>query len=81
MEIDEKFMSNKYNKYKEYILKKLGFDYRLQSDKVRHDIESWIRDYYIDGMSKYDCLYAIQNQFRELCESIKILENKGYIVE
>ena len=62
MEIDEKFMSNKYDKYKQYILKKLGFDYRQQSDSVRHDIDSWIRDYYVDGMSEYDCIQAIQDQ-------------------
>lgn len=29
-------------------------------------------------MFEYDCIQAIQDQFRELCESIKILENKGY---
>ncbi len=81
MEIDEKFMSNKYDKYKAYILKKLGFDYRQQSDSVRHDIDSWIRDYYVDGMSEYDCIQAIQDQFRDLRESIEILEKNGYIVE
>lgn len=81
MEIDEKFMSAKYDKYKEYILKKLGFDYRLQTDSVRHDIDSWIRDYYVDGMSEYDCIRAIQDQFRDLRESIEILEKNGYIVE
>ncbi len=81
MEIDEKFMSNKYDKYKAYILKKLGFDYSQQSDRVRHDIDSWIRDYYVDGMSEYDCIQAIQDQFRDLRESIEILEKNGYIVE
>lgn len=69
MEIDEKFMSNKYDKYKAYILKKLGFDYGQQSDKIRHDIDAWIRDYYVDGMSEYDCIQAIQDQFRRLRES------------
>ena len=81
MEIDERFMSNKYVKYKDFIIKKLGFEFKHQPDNVRHDIESWIRDYYVDGMSEYDCLQAIQDQFRDLRESIEILENNGYIVE
>lgn len=72
-----------YKSYKNAVVKhllKLGFD----ASAVTHEVESYIRDFFIDRMPVSDCVAACRDcivRNNEVTESIKYLNSMGYLVD
>ena len=81
-EIQEGFFSNKYEKYKKnviFTLKKLyGIDISNLEKSALHDIEYWIKDYFLDKMEEKDCVMAIRDNFRRYCNE-SVLDEDAYM--
>lgn len=81
---------NKYQLYKNAVLKRLSKTFNITAS-MQHEIESWIRDYFIDNIEVNDCVHAIRHNVHEcmtiqkehklLTEAKIILKENGYNLE
>ena len=77
--IDEKFFKSGYIKFRNnviFALKKYNLNVNDLDPKVIHDIEYWIKDYYLDKMGEDECVMAIKDNFRKYCNESAINEDK-----
>lgn len=58
--IDEGFFKDAYTKYKNTVLKQIS-KYGVDLVKYAKEIEDWIRDYFVDKMTPFECALAIRD--------------------
>jgi len=60
--IDEGFFSDKYTRYKNAVLDGLK-EYKIDIESNLKEIEEWIKDFFLDNMSYWDCVVALKDNF------------------
>jgi len=68
----------KYKAYKEAVLKRVSKSLTITAG-MQHSVESWIRDYFLDGYDVSECAHAITHNIHESIkyqEDLKLLEAK-----
>lgn len=77
---------SKYQAYKDAVLKRLSKTFTFTAE-MQHDVESWIRDYFLDGIDVDECARAIRYNVHEsikrqeenkLLEARQVLKRNGY---
>lgn len=69
---------DKYKAYKEAVIKRVSKSLSITAG-MQHSIESWIRDYFLDGYDVDDCVHAITHNVHESIkyqEELKLVEAK-----
>ena len=89
--LDEGFFKDKYESYKDKVLSILYKHFGIKLPKDLHDAEDWIRDYFVDKFSAFDCADSMRTHFRQygVAENMKmnintakqILKENHYILE
>lgn len=89
--LDEGFFKDKYESYKDKVFSILYKHFGIKLPKDLHDAEDWIRDYFVDKFSAFDCADSMRTHFRQygVVENMKmdfetakkILKENHYIVE
>lgn len=89
--LDEGFFKDKYESYKDKVLSILFTKFRIKLPKDLHAAEDWIRDYFVDKFSAFDCADSMRTHFRQygVAENMKmnietakqILKENHYILE
>ena len=89
--LDEGFFKDKYESYKDKVLSILYKHFGIKLPKDLHDAEDWIRDYFVDKFSAFDCADSMRTHFRQygVAENMKmdfetakqILTENHYILE
>lgn len=87
--LDEGFFKDKYESYKDKVLSILYKHFGIKLPKDLHDAEDWIRDYFVDKFSAFDCADSMRIHFRKygVSENMniktakQILKENHYIVE
>lgn len=89
--LDEGFFKDKYESYKDKVLSILYKQFGIKLPKDLHDAEDWIRDYFVDKFSAFDCADSMRTHFRQygVAENMKmdfetakqILTENHYILE
>lgn len=78
--LDESLLSNKYKRFKQAVVNKL-LDAGLNVENNLHTIESWVRDYYIDGYTVDDCVAACKSYIKESKEKTMTFEERIKLAE
>ena len=94
--LNEDLLSNKYKRYKAKVINEL-MTYDIDINENMHEIESWVRDFYIDGYKPYECADAIRQQLKrnfkgentkmhindrlKLAEARRIAREAGYKIQ
>lgn len=89
--LDEGFFKDKYESYKDKVLSILHKHFGIKLPKDLHDAEDWIRDYFVDKFSAFDCADSMRTHFKHygVAENMKmdfetakqILKENHYILE
>ena len=89
--LDEGFFKDKYESYKDKVLSILFTKFRIKLPKDLHAAEDWIRDYFVDKFSAFDCADSMRTHFKQygIAENMKmdintakqILKENHYILE
>lgn len=89
--LDEGFFKDKYESYKDKVLSILFTKFRIKLPKDLHAAEDWIRDYFVDKFSAFDCADSMRTHFKQygVAENMKmdintakqILKENHYILE
>lgn len=89
--LDEGFFKDKYESYKDKVLSILYKHFGIKLPKDLHDAEDWIRDYFVDKFSAFDCADSMRTHFKQygVAENMKmdiktateILKENHYILE
>jgi hypothetical protein len=89
--LDEGFFKDKYESYKDKVFSILYKHFGIKLPKDLHDAEDWIRDYFVDKFSAFDCADSMRTHFRQygVAENMKmdfetakkILTENHYILE
>ena len=72
--LDEGFFKNKYESYKDKVLSILSKHFGINLPKDLHAAEDWIRDYFVDKFSAFDCADSMRTHFRQygVAENMKM---------